>query len=133
MALDKNRLTEKYVFTKYADVDADAYKESIASHIKQAIINASHIPSHGIINFTKLLEADHASLGLTIVKNNTFQHNSLVVFPAVANPDTFTSHYAGLSSQVESYLTRYPQLFPTHIGGEPVSYDNFKIDLVFGV
>jgi hypothetical protein len=133
MSLNKKRLLEKYVFVKYADIDADTIKDSIATDIKSAIINASRSPVMGIMDFTKMLEVDGATLGLTIIKSNSFLHNTLQVLPATVNPPITQDKYAGLSTQVEGYLKKYPDLFPSYAGGESVSYDNFRIDLVFGV
>lgn len=117
---------------KYADIDANTMKDSIAESIKTAIINASSAPIHGIMPFTQELTKDNATLGLTIIRSNGLFNSKIEVLPASVNPSELANKYAGLAPQVSAYLNKYSELFPSKINGTDISYNNFRIDLVFG-
>jgi hypothetical protein len=111
---------------KYA-IDAADMKDEVQRSIQTAIGNASSVRSSGIMPFVKMLTDSQATLAINVTRSG----KRIMVSPASVNPPTQASAYQALPSQIQAYLERYLEVFPTVRNSNPVEYDNLTLTLEY--
>lgn len=126
-------VTAAKMANKYASVDANTILPEVKQSAETAIINASNVPSSGIMPFMKMIEQDQVSLSMTFTRtrnNITISGVSAWSGDVPADPQ-ISAKYTNLPTQIKSYLERYPDVLPNIKNGEPVSYDGVTVSLEF--
>lgn len=117
----------KLFANKYAGVDAQSIVGEVQQSLTTAIANASSHRESGIMPFMSMLSQDGASLTLSVTRNG----NEVLVSPPNVNPGSAAPRYSALPQQIEAYLKRYLDVFPTVRNGEPVQYSDLAMTLTF--
>jgi hypothetical protein len=120
------KLAEK-LSNKYATVDATTIKDRIQHSIHQAVANASSQPSSGIMPFLKMLDQDQADMNIAVFRNG----NNVTVSEVVVTPPQSAPRYAALPSQIQRYLERNIELFPSKYAGDDINYSNLSLTLSY--
>ena len=81
--------------------------------------------------FPVMIKSDDATLSFVVVRNDTLGFKSIKVSNLDVSPSTLTSKYQPLVGQVEKYLNKNWELFPSMHAGESVDYSNFAINLTY--
>lgn len=115
--------------TKYATIDANTIIDRIQQSIQTAVGNASTVRSSGIMPFVQMLQSNNSTLSISVTRNG----GDITVSPATVNPGSEAPKYSALPMQIQSYLERNLELFPTQINSEPISYSNVTVNLNFGI
>jgi hypothetical protein len=114
---------------KYASIDASTISSQIQQSIQTAVGNASTVKSSGIMPFLQMLKKSNSTLSISITRNG----EGIAASSATVNPGYEAPKYASLPMQIQSYLEKNLELFPTQRNGESVSYNNFTVNLTYGV
>ena len=112
---------------KYASVDASTIKNDVTVAIRTAIANASSQQANGIMPFLKMLNQDQADLSINVTRDG----NTISVSAPTVTPTEMAPKYTNLPSQIQSYLDRNLELFPTKRNGDNVDYSNLTITLSY--
>lgn len=111
---------------KYASIDA----ATIATRVKEALqqaIGAASTARVGILPFLSMLKADSASFSINVVRDG----NSITVSPPALDKPELAAKYAPLSGQIQSYLEKNLEIFPSKLNDQNVEYHNLTTTLTF--
>lgn len=111
---------------KYASLDAASISEEVRRALIGALSNAS-TRTLGLMPFVKMLAADGASLAINVSRNG----EEISVSPASVTPGSFAPKYAALPGQIQNYLSKRLEIFPSVRNGAPVQYRNLTVTLQF--
>lgn len=128
-----SRLYTKHI-TKLAD-NAEAHRQEIVSALTQTLTNASTNSSLGIIPFVKMVQADGIVLTFDVTRNDSLGSRTITVDNIQVQPADkayLQPKYQPLKDQVEAYLKRNWEVYPSSGGGERIEYSNFTAQLTFG-
>lgn len=122
---------------KYASIDADSIAPEIEKTISDAIKGAAMRSSPddtalGIMNFPQMIKQDGIELGFDVVRNDTLGFKNISVINLSISPSEKSNllpKYQPLLEQVQKYLSKYWELFPSVKDGQPISYDRFVLNL----
>lgn len=112
---------------KYASIDASTIQESVKNALWQSIANASNRKDSGIQPFIKMLQADQAAMNISITRNG----DTIEVSPPFLDKGAVAPKYHALSSQIQNWLTKNLEVFPTKRNGESVNYNNLTVTLQY--
>jgi len=114
---------------KYASIDAETLRPEVESSIRTAIINASEQPSSGIMPFARMAQEDGVSVSFYVMRDG----KNTKVYDLRLEPQngTLLSKYQPLMSQVQDYLNKNWELYPTKKDGEDITYKGFTIRVVY--
>jgi di/tripeptidase len=114
---------------KYASINAESIRPEVEAAIKTAIINASTQSSSGLIPFTQMAAQDQTVINFYILRDG----RNIKVYDLQLDPanSVLLSKYQPLLNQVQEYLTKNWELYPTKRDGEDISYDAFLIHFVY--
>lgn len=115
---------------KYASIDANSIKPQIEAHIYTAIENAAK-SNIGLLNFPVMINSDAATISFDIVRNDTFGFKSIKVLNFEVSPSDLTPKYMVLKEQIEKYLNKNWELFPSILDGQAVEYNRFALNLSY--
>ena len=115
---------------KYASVNANSIKPEIEKAIWEAIKNAA-ASNIGILNFPTTINSDGATINFVIVRNDTLGFKNIKVLNFDVSPNSLASKYQPLVSQIEKYLNKNWELFPSMHDGQSVEYNQFAINLTY--
>lgn len=115
---------------KYASVNAESLKPEIQNHIWQAIKNRA-AGSQDIANFPVMLNSDNATLSFIVVRNDTLGYKKIKVLNLDVSPANLAAKYQQLPLQIEKYLNKNWELFPSMHAGQSIDYNNFAISLTY--
>lgn len=116
-------------------ISADSVKEYITEALQNAVGNASLTSSLGIIPFVTMAQKDKIVLTFDISRNDfwaskTIKVDNVDVQPLDKAAEVLTK-YQALAPQVEAYLNKYWQVFPSQYNGDTINYSNFKTTVKF--
>jgi hypothetical protein len=81
------------------------------------------------MNFPAMISADQATLSFSVVRNDTLGFKSIKVLDLTSSPPSLTAKYQPLAQQIEKYLSKNWELFPSMSNGQAVDYNQFAIYL----
>lgn len=119
---------------KYADVDAEQFRDSIEQNVKASIANAAGNGISGIMPFISMATQDGIQISFDITKNDTWYNKQVNVYNLNIEPTNksfLKPKYEKLPSQVKNYLEKYPDIFSSMRNGESLDYHNFTLSLVY--
>lgn len=115
---------------KYASVDAETLKPEIEKHIWESIKNAAGSQSNGMMNFPVMINSDQATLSFSVVRNDTLGYKNIKVVDLTVSPSSVAAaKYEGLATQIEKYLNKNWELFPSMRNNQSVDYNQFALYL----
>lgn len=114
---------------KYASVNAETLKPEITKHIWESIKNTAG--NNGIMNFPSMINADKAFISFFVVRNDSLGYKNIKVLDFTISPSSLTSKYESLPQQIEKYLNKNWELFPSMNNDQPVDYNQFAIYLAY--
>ena len=115
---------------KYASVSAESLKSEIERHIWQAIKNAAS-QNQSIMNFPVMINSDGATINFVITRNDTLGYKKIKVLNFDIAPSSLAAKYQPAALQIEKYLNKNWELFPSRHQEQTVDYDNFAINLTY--
>jgi hypothetical protein len=111
---------------KYAGIDGNTIKPTIAQDLQSALINASSLSqSTGVMPFISMLKEDGATLNINVKRDGS----TVSVSAPSVNPDT--GRYTALPGQIKRYLEKNIEIFPGVLNDESVDYDDVTVTLHF--
>lgn len=113
-------------------MDAENVRQDVISSLTTSIANASTQNTLGILPFKKMLAEDKASLSFIVNRSDHLASTVITVDNLNVSPRELQAKYAPVAGQVQSYLDRFPEVFPTKLNGETITYNNFSATLNFG-
>jgi hypothetical protein len=115
---------------KYASINANSIKPEIEKSIWQAIKNAA-LSNIGILNFPLMINSDGATINFVVVRNDTLGFKSIKVLNFDVSPSNLTAKYQPLVVQIEKYLNKNWELFPSMYDGKSINYSQFAMNLTY--
>lgn len=114
---------------KYASIDAESIRPEVESAIRTALVNASLQNSSGLIPFAKMATEDQITISFYVMRNG----RNIMAYDLQLDPanSELLPKYQPLLDQVQKYLTKNWELYPTKRDGEDISYNNFIIHFVY--
>jgi hypothetical protein len=112
---------------KYASVDASTMQEEVKKALWQSVANASSHKETGIMPFIRMLQQDQAAMNINVTRSG----NSVTVSPPSLDKPEVASKYANLPGQIQAWLERNLEIFPTKRNGESVDYSNLTVTLEY--
>src|SRR5271169_6341799 len=122
------KLAEK-LSNKYAGLDAEKIRSQVDSAIWTAIRSASTVQITGVMPFVKMSQQDGASISFDVIRNDGWSAPTIIATNLVVEPSNLLSKYQPLTQQVQTYLEKYPELYPTQRSGLDVDYNNYTTHL----
>ena len=114
---------------KYASIDAESLRPEVEGSIRTAIMNASEQPNSGIMPFTKMAQEDGVSISFYVMRDG----KNIKVYDLRLDPQNgnLLSKYQPLANQVQDYLNKNWELYPTRRNGDDITYKNFTIRVTY--
>lgn len=121
-----NRLSHKY-----AGLSAESIRSQVDKAIQTAVTNASGNENAGVMPFINMSKQDGANISFDVTRNNGWSAPTITVGNLVVEPRNLLPKYQPLTQQVQAFLDRYPELYPTQRSGLDVDYSNYTTRLRF--
>jgi hypothetical protein len=128
----------KKLSIKYASgVDAEGLKPQIQNAIWTALGNASTVTSLGMLPFVQMAKDYGITLSFDVTRTDSWNGTPNITVDNISIRPIdmgmgLLPKFERIADPIESYLEKYPDLYPTKINGEDVKYNNFKISLSYG-
>ena len=83
-----------------------------------------------------MIKEDQATLNINVTRNDSAFNSRKITVDSIsvlpADKTSLLPQYQPLKGQIEAYLTRFWEIYPsTEPGGEDINYKNFTANLVF--
>lgn len=126
-------LSDKYLI-KLANINAEEVRSTVEDSLWTALRNASTNSATGIMPFEKMAKEDGLTLTFDVTRNDgwgtkAFSVDNIVVSPT--NKGHLAPKYSPLKQQIEQYLDKYWEVYPSSIDGKKLDYKNFVVNLSY--
>lgn len=110
-------------------VDAESIREQVVNAIKTALNNKGFLRQ--LIAAAKGYPNVYAVRLSFMVKSGMGGKTTAVTATMYDNPNNSVAQQemAGIAKAIEDYLNQYDELYPTKLGGDSVSYNNFAFTI----
>jgi hypothetical protein len=129
------RLAERFCY-KYAGVDAENMRSQVEDAIWTALHNASGNKVTGIMPFVQMAKKDGVTVSFDVTRTDhfsgspTFNVENVQLEPVSIGANLLPT-YQPVAKQIEDYLGKNPELYPSVRSGVDINYKNFTIHLTF--
>jgi hypothetical protein len=110
---------------KYASIDASTIKNDVTKSIRLAVANASNQKISGIMPFLQMLDQDQVDMNINVTRNG----DKVTVSKPSFSTASVAPRYEDLPAQIQNYLEKNLELFPTQRNGDLIEYNNLTVML----